>query len=112
MAIARTAPKCPKCKQPYSGIYRDQSKLPIMHRMVGDTFIRWDIEGHVCKVGIVYFIERMDTHHWYRKRGWTSDPLKCKVFKTKKSAEEFLKMALYIPARLKCEVTEHIFDSL
>ena len=109
MAVARTAPKCPKCGQDIGAIYRDQSNVPIMHRLIGDTFIRWDFEGHVCKVGIKYFIERMDTRQWYMKRGWTIDPLRAKLFNTKESAEEFLKMALDIPARLNCEVTEHEF---
>lgn len=112
MAVARTAPKCPKCGQSYGGIYQDQSNVPIMHRLIGDTFIRWDIEGHVCKLGVVYFLERTDTHQWYFKRGWTNDPLKCRIWKTKEEAENYLKMSLDIPARLEVIVTEHIFDTL
>lgn len=49
MAVYREAPICPKCKEPYKGLYRDESKLPVQMRLIGDTFIRWDIEGHVCK---------------------------------------------------------------
>lgn len=109
MAIARRAPKCKKCGESYRGIYRDQSNIPIMHRLIGDTFIRWDIEGHVCRLGIRYFIERMDLRTWYMKRGWTADPMKAKCFKTRVEAEEFLKMSLDIPSRLTCEVTEHEF---
>lgn len=109
MAVARTAPKCPKCGESYGGIYRDQSNVPIMHRLIGDTFIRWDISGHICRLGIRYFIERIDTQQWYMKRGWTNDPMKAKVFTVKDVAEEFLKMSTDIPSRLECQVTEHEF---
>lgn len=109
MAVARKAPICPKCGQGIGGIYKDQSNVPMMHRIIGDTFIRWDFEGHVCRVGITYFIERKDNNQWYFKRGWTNDPMKAKAFKTKEIADNHLKMALDIPTRLQCEVTEHEF---
>jgi hypothetical protein len=49
MAVHRIPPKCPKCKQPIKGIYRDESHLPPYQKTIGDTFLRWDFEGHVCK---------------------------------------------------------------
>jgi len=44
MAVARQAPICPRCNKPYDGLYADRGK-----HFVGDTFIMWDIERHVCK---------------------------------------------------------------
>lgn len=41
--IARTAPKCPDCGQEYRGIYEKRGR-----NFVGDTFVRWNIEGHRC----------------------------------------------------------------
>jgi hypothetical protein len=109
MAIARRPPTCPKCGEPYRGIYKDQSNVPMMHRLIGDTFIRWDTSGHICRIGTLYFIERTDNQNWYTKRGWTVDPMKALAFKTKEGAENYLKMSTDIPARLNCTVTEHEF---
>lgn len=81
-----------------------------MHRLIGDTFLGWDYSGHVCRLGVRYFIERMDTNQWYAGRGrWSDDPHKCKVWVKKQAAEEYLKMSTIIPARLECQVTEHEF---
>jgi len=44
MAVFRTAPKCPKCGKEYKGIYRTNNDS-----FIGDDFIKWDIEGHVCE---------------------------------------------------------------
>ena len=110
MAIARRHPKCPKCGGQINGIYKDQSNIPIMHRIIGDTFLGWDYAGHVCRLGILYFIERMDTHEWYKGKGrWTTDPNKCKAFKLKENADKYLSNSLNIPARLVVEITEHEF---
>lgn len=49
MAVHRTPPKCHLCGEEYKGIYKDQSDVPTGHIFVGDTFIRWDIEGHNCR---------------------------------------------------------------
>lgn len=119
MAIARRPPTCPKCGETIKGIFKDQSNVPIMHRLIGDTFIRWNWEGHMCRLGTLYFIERTDTQQWAALKGvllfgtvgWTVDPMKAIAFKTKKGAETYLKMALNIPARLECVVTEHEFVS-
>lgn len=43
MAVYRPAAKCPKCGQPYEAINR-----PNDGTFIGDDFIRWDIENHVC----------------------------------------------------------------
>lgn len=105
MSIARTAQKCPKCGESYKGIYADRGK-----NFVGDTFIRWDKENHICRLGILYFIERIDNNQWFGSRGfWTNDPMKAKAFKQKESAEDYLKMSLDIPPRLHCIVSEHEF---
>ena len=44
MAVLRIPPKCPTCGEEYVGIYADRGK-----NFVGDTFIMWDTERHVCK---------------------------------------------------------------
>jgi len=44
MAVFRTAPKCPKCGEEYAGIYRKNDGS-----FIGDDFIKWDIESHVCE---------------------------------------------------------------
>jgi hypothetical protein len=46
----RTQPICPKCGERIKGIYRDESKIPDMFKTIGDTFIRWDWEGHKCSL--------------------------------------------------------------
>lgn len=45
MAVFREQQFCPECSQPYKGIYA-HSDTPF----VGDDFIGWDKEGHVCVV--------------------------------------------------------------
>jgi hypothetical protein len=50
MARYRPTPTCPYCGVVIAkGIYRDQSKIPFMQRVIGDTFIRWDYIKHSCK---------------------------------------------------------------
>jgi hypothetical protein len=44
MAVFREAPKCPICGEEYEGIYRGN-----LDNIVGDNFIMWDTERHVCK---------------------------------------------------------------
>ncbi len=49
MAIQRTVPKCPYCGDVIAkGVYRDQSNIPFMQRLIGDSFIRWDYIKHSC----------------------------------------------------------------
>lgn len=49
MAIARQAPKCPHCGEVIAkAIYRDQSNVPMMMRLIGDTFIGWKYFEHSC----------------------------------------------------------------
>jgi len=49
MARDRPVPRCPNCgKKIAKPVYLDQSKTPIMKRLIGDTFIRWDYIKHVC----------------------------------------------------------------
>lgn len=106
MAVYRKAPKCSKCGEPYKAIHWKPETF-----FCGDTFVRWDRENHICRLGILYFIERTDNQNWYTKRGWTVDPMKALAFKTKEGAENYLKMSIDIPARLDCVVTEHEFVS-
>ncbi len=50
MAIYRKAPTCPYCGEVIAtAIYRDQSKIPFMQRLIGDTFIRWEYKEHRCE---------------------------------------------------------------
>lgn len=49
MAIQRQIKKCPKCGEPYRAIYKNESNFPMQLKTIGDTFIRWDFEGHKCK---------------------------------------------------------------
>jgi hypothetical protein len=104
MAVFRQQEICKNCGQPYKAIHRKTQQL-----FVGDTFIRWDRDNHVCRIGTLFFIERTDTQNWYNKKGWTIDPMKAVAFKTKQLADNYLKMSLDIPARLHCVVTEHYF---
>lgn len=50
MAVYRQTPTCNYCgKSIAKAIYRDQSHLPTMLRVIGDTFIRWDYKKCKCK---------------------------------------------------------------
>jgi hypothetical protein len=50
MAIFRPTPKCPYCGEVIAkAVYIDQSKIPSMMRLIGDTFIRWDYITHTCE---------------------------------------------------------------
>jgi hypothetical protein len=50
MAIYRKQPTCPYCgKVIAKGVYKDQSHLPFMMRVIGDTFLRWEYKKHNCK---------------------------------------------------------------
>ncbi len=104
MAVYREAPKCPKCGGNIKGKYWQPKVV-----FAGDTFRGWDFEGHVCRVGTKYFIERTDTHQWWSDQSWTTDPMSAMIFSTKDKAENYLKDSLDIPPRIPCEVTEHEF---
>lgn len=104
MAVARKRPTCPKCGEPAKAVHADRGKY-----FVGDTFIRWDRQ-HVCRLGVRYFIERMDNHQWYAgKSKWTNDAHKCLIWEKKENAEIFLIESTMISARIECKVTEHEF---
>jgi hypothetical protein len=49
MAIIRQSPKCIKCDGIINAIYLDQSNIPELQRIIGDTFLKWDYEGHKCE---------------------------------------------------------------
>lgn len=113
MALYRKSPTCPECGETIRGRYLHQSNVPMMHRIIGDTFQGWDWKGHKCRLGTKYFIERMDTHLWWvAGTKWTSDPMIAKMFDTKQTAEEFLKTTNDISARIDAQVTEHEFVRL
>ena len=48
MAIHRTTPKCAHCGKLMIGKYRDQSKIPMSMRIIGDVFEGWEHDGE-CK---------------------------------------------------------------
>lgn len=45
MAVYREAPKCSECGEKYKSINKDMG-----NDFVGDTFIRWDVDGHICQM--------------------------------------------------------------
>lgn len=50
MAKYRPTPVCPYCGKPVAkAIYKDQSKIPQIFRIIGDTFLRWEPIKHSCK---------------------------------------------------------------
>jgi len=105
MALYRRPPTCPECGEEIRGKYNEHQTF-----FVGDTFRGWDWEGHKCRLGTKYFIERMDTNLWFVKGVvWTLDPMAAKMFDTKEAAEEFLKTTNDISARIDAQVTEHEF---
>jgi len=105
MAVYRTAPKCPKCGEYISGKYWQPEVF-----FCGDTFTGWDWDGHVCRLGTKYFIERKDTNQWWVAfTTWTNDPMQATMFNTRQEAEEFLKTTTDISARIEATVTEHEF---
>ncbi len=83
--VYRKNPKCIFCGGKIKGVYKPTENF------YGDSFIKWDYENHVCRLGIVYFIERMDTHEWFTGETYTNNPNDAMVFKTKELAEKFLK---------------------
>jgi len=48
MAIHRVAPECAHCGKIMIGKYRDQSKIPMSMRIIGDVFEGWEHDGE-CK---------------------------------------------------------------
>lgn len=104
MALYRETPNCPKCGGRIKGVYSNRG-----YNFVGDTFQRWDYNGHVCRLGTKYFIERTDTHLWWVKGGWTNDPMSAMIFETREKGEIYLTNSFDIPPRLECTVTEHEF---
>ena len=49
MALFRTPPTCLICGKPTAeAIYEDQSHIPEISRVVGDSFIGWKPIDHVC----------------------------------------------------------------
>ncbi len=46
MAVMRQAPTCVKCGEEVKGVYKKVNKS---FGFVGDTFLFWNYEGHVCK---------------------------------------------------------------
>lgn len=101
--LYRKHPTCPKCGEEINGKYHDRG-----HNFIGDTWYGWDWDNHRCRLGIKYFIERMDTREWWP---WTNDPMKAKMFDTKEDAQKYLMESTEISARIQCEVTEHEFVS-
>ena len=50
MAVARPTPTCPYCGKPTAtGKYKDQSNIPQLMRIIGDTFLGWDYKDCNCK---------------------------------------------------------------
>jgi hypothetical protein len=56
MAIMRQAPVCQKCGEDIKGVYKNTSL-----GFVGDTFLYWNYEGHVCKPK-----EEKKVHHGHK----------------------------------------------
>src|SRR5690242_2070943 len=105
MAVKRTPPKCPKCGEYFDGKYWHPETF-----FCGDTFIGWDYEGHICRLGTKYFIERTDTHQWWTESNqWTTDPMGAMIFIQRDIAKKYLENSLIIPPRINCEITEHEF---
>lgn len=48
MAVIRPPHFCPTCGGQIYERHLDQSNVPLCQRLIGDTFIGWDYEGHVC----------------------------------------------------------------
>lgn len=113
MAVHRIAPKCPICGEKYRAINSKRGKT-----FVGDSFIRWNKEGHICdRSGLLYFIERDDTRQWYAYMNtWTIDPLRAKFFRERKEAEDWLFQKSWVGEVMpitqefpQSQVTEHEF---
>lgn len=102
--VYREAPRCHKCGAGINGRYFIPPEI-----FVGDTFLGWDYEGHRCRVGTKWFIERLDTREWWVKLRWTRDPMSAMMFDSSIEAEVFLAESVEIPARINCIVTEHEF---
>lgn len=47
--LLRKNPKCHLCGGDINGVYKDQSDTPPTLRIIGDTFLKWDFEGHICQ---------------------------------------------------------------
>lgn len=46
MAVYRPPQKCISCGEVLKPVYRDQSKIPVMQRLIGDTFVGY--APHKC----------------------------------------------------------------
>jgi len=57
MAVYRVAPKCPICGEEYEGIYNETLAS---QGFIGDTFIMWDTERHVCKSDENHVLDRYE----------------------------------------------------
>ncbi len=50
MALRRIVPTCYHCGEEIAkAVYKDQSKIPSLMRVIGDNFLRWDYISHKCK---------------------------------------------------------------
>lgn len=119
MAVARTAPRCYTCGEPYNAVH-----LKLGKTFVGDNFSHWDIDGHKCdRSGIVYFCEHKETHEWYcGLSNYTRDPFRAKFWRNKDDATQWLatnnKTIYDAEGQISghvwadCEITEHIFDNV
>ncbi len=77
MALYRENPTCSKCGVEIKGKY-SQPAIPF----AGDTFYGWDWEGHVCRLGTKYFIERTDESKWWTGSNWTSVPIEAMLWES------------------------------
>lgn len=100
------APTCSKCGEKIKPWFYDTETF-----VAGSpTFGGWDWKKHVCRIGIMYMIERKDNNHWFSENDtWTTDPMEARVFPNKEFAEVFLRDTNKISFRIECIVTEHEF---
>lgn len=60
MAVHREPYNCLKCGQPYEAIYsEDIEKEPNYSGIIGDNFVRWDLENHKCSTTYQLKIEKL-----------------------------------------------------
>lgn len=109
MARYRKNPICPKCGVAIEGKYwKPASGIGF----AGDTFEGWDWRGHVCRIGIKYFIERTDENKWWTGSDWTNDPIKAMLWNDESEAKKHLTESMLISPRIPCGITEHEFVSM
>lgn len=104
--ILHLRPTCSKCGEKIKPWYFSGEMFVAGKPQFGG----WDWKNHICRLGLVWMIERKDNNHWLSENDtWTTDPTESKIFKTRNDA--VLYKINNISLKLDCVFTEHEYSN-